>query len=102
MTTAVEFARIARSLMAEARRLGLTVPAFRAPCRVPGNVRSIRRTRVGSIVVHVSYIGRDPHSVTTDMVDGVIAANPELDPVTIETMRNMLWVAAGDAMVRAA
>lgn len=98
MMSQAEFAAVARSLMAECHRLGLTVPAFRSPCRVAGAHRSIRRTRVGQVVVHVSHIGRDVHSVTADLIDGVIAANDLTDAQTVETMRNALWVAAGEAV----
>lgn len=97
MMSVDEYTKVARSLQGEARRLGLTACAFRAPCRVAGN-RSIRRTRAGQVVVHVNFVGRDPIDVTGDLIDGVLAAQSDLDAVMTETMRNALWVAAGAAI----
>lgn len=94
-----EFTRIARSLMAECHRLGITVPAFRAPTH-SGSPRAIRRCPDG-VVVSVK-LDRDPHAVTCDLVDGCIAANPGLDREAIEMVRGVLWEAAGFALLPAA
>lgn len=95
MTSPEEFSRIAKALDAEAARLGLTRPAFRIPCEM--GPRSIRRYPQG-VVVRVAIRDRDPHDVTADLVDGVMAANPDIDKETTEQLRNALWVAAGRAV----
>lgn len=94
-TKPTEFANIARALQSECARLGLAVPAFRAPPRTC-EARTISRHPTG-VVVRVR-LDRDPHSVTADLVDGCIAANPELEGETIEMTRSALWEAAGMAV----
>ena len=84
--TTVEFARAARHLALEARRLGLVPPAFRAPPRQIGVDRTLRWAHRRPIV-SVRLVGRDPNSVFSDMVDGCMIANDTTDPET----RLALW-----------
>ena len=73
--TALGFAATARLLAAEARRLGLEVPGFRSPPRLPGADRSLRRRAGGSAAVAVRLRGRPADAVVADMVEGVLVAN---------------------------
>lgn len=72
---AVGFAATARTLAAEARRLGLAVPGFRSPPAVPGADRSLRRRPGGSVAVAVRLRGRPAEAVVADMVEGVLVVN---------------------------
>lgn len=94
-TTAEDFAAIARSLSRECQRLGIVTPGFRAPTH-QGLVRAIKHCPDG-VVVLVS-LGRDPHSVTSDLIDGCVRAQGPLDAVAEEMIRGALWVAAGEAI----
>lgn len=91
------FIRIGASLQAECTRRGLVVPGFRArPSQE--HERTIKRCRNG-VVVNVR-LDRDPHTVTADLIEGCIQANPEIrdDPVVAEMVRAALWEAAGLAL----
>ncbi len=70
----VTFSTAVRAVASEARRLGLTVPAFRAPPAVAGADRTIRR-RAGDVVVAVRVRGRPLADVVADVVEGVLVAN---------------------------
>lgn len=94
-TTALEFAEICRALHLECHRLGIVAPAFRSPPHTRGP-RSIHRYRDGVVVL--VRLDRDPHSVTADLVDGIIAANPEVEGDVVELVRTALWEAAGTAV----
>ena len=72
---ALRFAAVARELAAEARGLGLAVPGFRSPPRLPGARRSLGRHPDGGAVVSVVVRGRPLADVAADMVEGVLAAN---------------------------
>lgn len=96
MMTQTEFVRIAQALQAEARALGLEAPAFRTPVRRPGHSRTLRRCP-NAVVVTVT-LGREVHDVTSDMIDGVVAANQLTDPAHVEQVRSALWLAAGLAV----
>lgn len=71
---ALRFSIAAQVVAAEARRMGLSVPAFRSPPRIPGATRTIRR-RGGGAMVAVAVRGRSPADVMADLVEGVIVAN---------------------------
>jgi hypothetical protein len=97
MMTAEEWSAVARTLAAECARLGFAVPAFRSPCPVAGHDRSIRRYP-GQTVVKVSFQGREPIDVTSDLIDGCIAAQGDLEAPTVDQLRSALWIAAGEAV----
>ena len=69
------FAHSARALASEARRRGLTAPAFRSPPGLAGADRTLRRHPGGATVVAVRLRGRRLHAVVADLVDGVVVAN---------------------------
>ena|SRR5581483_697795 len=90
---ALRFADTARRLGAAARAVGLAVPAFRCPPRVPGAPRTVRRYP-GGCVVSVVLKGRPFADVAADMVEGVIVVN-RLDGEAARRCRDALTDAAG-------
>ena len=72
--TSLRFSAVAKALGDEARRRGLTPPAFRSPPRIDGVVRTIRRADE-SAVIAVRLRGRPADEVAADMVEGVVVAN---------------------------
>jgi hypothetical protein len=68
------FSTSARLVATEARRLGLAVPGFRSPPRLPGAVRTIRRGSDGAMVA-VVLRGRPLTDVVADLIEGVVVAN---------------------------
>ena len=86
------FARSARALASEARRRGLTAPAFRSPPGLAGADRTLRRQPGGGAVVAVRRHGRRLDAVVADLVDGVVAANGLSGPAA-ERVRASLWEA---------
>ena len=70
----VRFSAAVRAVGLEARRLGLVVPAFRAPPRIPGADRTLRRSR-GEPIVAVRLRGRPFADIVADIVEGVLVAN---------------------------
>lgn len=68
------FWELARAVVGEARRHGLVVPGFRSPPRLPGAVRTVRRSPGGGMVA-VAWRGRQPVAVLADMIDGVVLVN---------------------------
>ncbi len=98
----VRFAVAALALGAEARRRGLGVPGFRSPPRLPGVERSIRRQAGGGAVVAVRVHGRSIEAVITDMVEGILAANPLVTGDASELRRELLAVALGEEEASAA
>ena len=73
------FWELARAVAGEARRHGLVVPGFRSPPRLPGAVRTVRRTPGGEMVA-VVWRGRSPAAVVADMIDGVVLVNGLVGP----------------------
>src|SRR4051794_41807335 len=69
------FSAAARTLGAEARRMGLEVPGFRCPPRAEHVVRSIRRYADGGAVVAVRLRGRAHGGVVEDMGAGILVAH---------------------------
>jgi hypothetical protein len=94
----VDFARAARLLDLAARQ-GLDCPGFRSPPRIAGP-RSLRRRAGGPALVAVRLVGRHPHEVHADMIEGVVVANG-LSGEAAERCRRRLWRALA-AGVRAA
>jgi hypothetical protein len=70
----VSFSVMARAVAGEARRLGLTVPAFRSPPLLNGATRTIRR-RAGGPMIAVARRGRPAADVAADLIEGVVVAN---------------------------
>jgi hypothetical protein len=91
-TTSIRFAEAARCLGDAARRLELTVPAFRSPPRQEGLSRSIRRRADGGATVSVALRERPWPAVLADLIDGVIAAN-RLEGSAAATARDGMWAA---------
>ena len=87
--TTYQFARAARVLAQEARRLGLAAPSFRCPPRLAGANRTVRR-RAGSTMVAVRVRGRPWVAVLGDLVEGVVVANA-LTGVEADRARTSLW-----------
>lgn len=83
------FWELARAVVGEARRLGLVVPGFRSPPRLPGAVRTVRRSPGGGMV-SVAWRGRSPAAVVADMVDGVVLVNGLAGP-DAAACRQLLW-----------
>jgi phage tail protein X len=98
----VSFAAAARRLAAEARRRGLAVPGFRSPPRLPGVDRTIRHRPDGASVIAVRVHGRSIEAVVTDMVEGVLAANPSTSAEGPETRQALLAAVLGDEEASAA
>ena len=90
----LRFADTARAVAAAARRLGLTVPVFVSPPRLPRVARTLRRRADGTSVVAVRLSGRPPGDVANDLVDGVLATNRLVGPEA-ESARTALLAAAG-------
>lgn len=90
------FARAARALTAEARRLKLAAPGFRSPPGLPETDRTIRRARWGAVVA-VRLRGRPFEAVLADMVEGIVVAN-RLDPDAARRTRVLLLQAARAAL----
>jgi hypothetical protein len=87
----VSFAVTARSIGEAARCHGLTVPAFRAPPRLVGLDRTIRR-RGDHVTVAVRVRGRPWPAVVSDLIEGVIITN-DLTPTDAGRVRAELWQA---------
>jgi hypothetical protein len=68
------FSNAVRTVAEEARRMGLMVPGFRSPPRLPGADRTIRRS-AGEPIVAVRVRGRPIADVVADVVEGVLVAN---------------------------
>ena len=90
--TTFQFARAARALAGEARRLGLVPPSFRCPPRLSGVNRTLRR-RDSSVVVAVRLRGRPWVAVLGDLVEGIVVANG-LAGAEADRIRAALWCAA--------
>lgn len=91
--SSVEFAKVARTLVHETRRLGLSPPGFRAPPRLAGVDRTLRRHAAGSTVA-VRLRDRPWVAVVGDMIEGIVVAN-RLRPPEADRLRTHLWQAAG-------
>lgn len=89
------FWELARRVVAEGQRLGLTVPGFRSPPRVPGAVRTVRRHPGGALVA-VAWRGRSANDVVADMVDGLVLVNGLAGPEAA-ACRQRLWAALAPA-----
>ena len=70
----MRFAAAARAISDEARRVGLEVPGFRSPPRLPVD-RALRRRPGATPSVVVRLRGRPMDTVVADMVEGVLVAN---------------------------
>jgi len=87
---AVQFAAAVRSVALEARRLGLEVPGFRSPPRLPGADRTLRRRAGAAPAVAVRVTGRPFAAVVADLVEGVVVANGLAGPAADRARRRLL------------
>lgn len=94
VATSVDFAAAAHRLADACRRLDLVLPGFRSPPGDPGADRTLRRRADGAVIVAVRVRGRTPRAVTTDLVEGVVAANRLSGPAADEARRH-LFAAVG-------
>jgi hypothetical protein len=98
---ALRFAEAARSIGAAAHALGMEVPAFRCPPKVPGVDRTLRRYPGGAVVA-VRLRGRPFEAALADMVEGVLVVN-RLSEADAVRLRSLLAEAAwGEAPIAAA
>ena len=88
--SSLRFAAAAKALAAEARRRGLVVPAFRAPPRLAGADRTLRRRPDGGATVSVQLRDRPWPAVVADMVEGIVVAN-RLVNGEADGCRDALW-----------
>ena len=93
---AVRFAEAARSLGHAAHAVGLEVPAFRCPPKVPGAARTLRRYPGGTVVA-VRLRGRTFEEALADMVEGVLVANRVPEPDATRLRPVLAAAAAGEA-----
>jgi len=70
----VSFSVAVRAVAEEARMMGLVVPGFRSPPRLPGADRTIRRGS-GQPIVAVRLRGRPFGDVVADVIEGVLVSN---------------------------
>ena len=96
----MNFSAAVRAIGREARRMGLVVPAFRSPPRLPGAYRTIRRSG-GEVIVAVRLRGRPFADVVADIVEGVLRANGVSREHDLRVRRQLL-LAVERSMVRAA
>jgi len=90
----VSFSVAVRAVADEARRMGLTVPGFRSPPRLPGADRTIRRTS-GQPVVAVRLRGRPFGDVVADVIEGVLVSNAIPQGRAMRTRRQLLQAVEG-------
>ena len=90
------FSSLVLVLSAWARAHALQSPQFRSPPRLVGVTRSVRRAPGCRPVVSIRLRDRDRSEVVRDMVDGLLAVNPELG------LRSGSAVACVDELRRAA
>src|SRR6185503_10556472 len=88
--SSLQFAAAARALAREARARGLVMPAFRAPPRLSGVDRTLRRRPDGGATIAVQLRGRPWPAVVADMVEGIVVAN-RLDGAEADRCRDALW-----------
>ena len=98
-SSSLRFARAVQALAQSARALGLLVPGFRSPPRLVGVQRSIKRWDGGATVA-VVVRGRPWPAVQADLVEGVVAANGLVSPVS-DRAREELWLALEGAPTEA-
>lgn len=95
----LSFSAAVRAVAGEARRMGLTVPAFRSPPGLTGADRTIRRRR-GTLVVAIRIRDRTFADVVADVVEGVLVANSVPRGADLRIRRRLL--AAVEPMARRA
>jgi len=94
------FSAAVRAVGVEARRLGLVMPGFRSPPRIPGADRTIRRS-TGEPIIAIRLRGRPLTDVVADVVEGVLVANA-VPRRAQRTMRRQLLAAVERGLVQAA
>jgi hypothetical protein len=96
----VSFSAAVRTVADEARRMGLVVPGFRSPPRIPGADRTIRRSR-GDPIIAVRLRGRPFADVVADVVEGVVVANA-VPKRSVRQVRRQLLAAVERSLAQAA
>jgi hypothetical protein len=96
----LSFSAAVRAVGQEARRMGLVVPGFRAPPRIPGADRTLRRSR-GEPIVAVRLRGRPFADVVADIGEGVLVANDVPRRADLRVRRRLL-AAVERSLLRAA
>ena len=97
----LRFAAAVRLVAAEARALGLQVPGFRSPPRIPAD-RSVRRRPGAPPAVAVRLTGRPFDAVVADVVEGVVVTNGLTGRRAAEARRRLLTAASTGTETRAA
>ena len=75
------FTSLVLMLSTWARNHAMQPPQYRSPPRTLGVTRSLRRSSGGRPVISIRLRGRARSEVVRDMVDGLLAVNPEPGPV---------------------
>lgn len=78
--TFARFSSLALALGAWARTHALLAPQYRSPPQLLGVTRSLRRVPNARPIVAVTLRGRGESEVVRDMVDGLLAVNPQPGP----------------------
>ena len=89
-----EFQTLCIALRDESVRLHIVAPVLRDNPQIPSADRTLRKTLSGQLVLRVNR-WRDPHEVTTDLIEGILRA--QTTPMTVDeeaTIRSALWQAA--------
>lgn len=102
MGSSLRFAAAVRLVAAEARALGLEVPGFRSPPRLPGADRSLRRRPGAPPAIAVRLDGRPFDDIIVDLVEGVIVANGLRGPKALEVRDRLVTAASSGSATKAA
>ena len=78
--TFARFSSLALALSTWARAHALLAPQYRSPPQLLGVTRSLRRVPNARPIVAVTLRGRGESEVVRDMVDGLLAVNPQPGP----------------------
>lgn len=90
-SSSVRFAESVRIVAAEARRLGLIVPAFRSPPSLAQFDRTIaRRPDPADCTISIRVVGRPFAAVQADIVEGTLLVNQRSPEQDCE-LRRALW-----------
>lgn len=100
--TSLRFAAASRALAEASRRQGLAAPAFRSPPGRSGSVRTLRRSRAGTVTVSVAIHDRPWGAVLADMIEGVVVANGLDGPAAASWREAAWWAVEGDPRAQAA
>ncbi|HJM28042.1 MAG: hypothetical protein QF596_07235 [Acidimicrobiales bacterium] len=88
-STSFLFTNTVRTLSTVVRERGYNVPAFKGPPSLGEHSRTLRRNRDGSMTISVVFRGRAWLSTLSDIVEGFVVANSDLNIAT--QLRDLLW-----------